>query len=263
VHLLYTDEVNVDPTSTEFFIYGGVSVEGARAGDLSKAIDELRARCGYQPLDRLKFNTVERPAHVSPEVHKEIKRGLLELAASHGCKLFASFLLHKIARGGDVDLARRNEINRVCANFQAYLDSVRGHGLVLLDTFTDDQLSSHLRDKFSVGLTFEAGPSRLDRVLGFHLSQIGTSHFCSVVDVALGALRFAVNSRTEPTKREVGLTLLRLLAPMCIRQSTGYVEETSIFFSPRHVKVSTYRDKYVELGKWLQAGGINPQCAPV
>jgi hypothetical protein len=125
LHLLYTDEVNVDPENSEFFVYAGVAVPGENAAALSTDIEKLRRSNGYVPGDLLKFNTRERPRHISPEQHLEAKREVMEAAAEHGVKLIASFLLHNIAKTTGVDEARRNEINRVCLHFNAYLHRVQ------------------------------------------------------------------------------------------------------------------------------------------
>ena len=69
MHLLYTDEVNVDPENSEFFVYAGVAIPGDNAAALSTAIENLRTHYGYQPSDLLKFNTRERPGYISPEQH--------------------------------------------------------------------------------------------------------------------------------------------------------------------------------------------------
>jgi hypothetical protein len=66
VQLLYADETNIDPKNTDFFVYGGVIIPGNTAGELSLAIDALRKAHGYKPDDLLKFNTVERPSHITP-----------------------------------------------------------------------------------------------------------------------------------------------------------------------------------------------------
>jgi hypothetical protein len=69
MHLLYTDEVNMNSENSEFFVYAGVAIPGDNAAGLSTDIDELRKRHGYKPGDLLKFNTVERPQHVPAEAH--------------------------------------------------------------------------------------------------------------------------------------------------------------------------------------------------
>jgi len=83
LYLLYTDEVNVNPDNTEFFVYAGIAIPGDRAGQLSADIEKLRAKFGYRPKDILKFNTVERPRHIGSKVHREIKREVMKLTAEY------------------------------------------------------------------------------------------------------------------------------------------------------------------------------------
>ena len=263
MHLLYTDEVNIDPNATDFFVYAGAAIPGDRAGPLAVEIENLRARHGYQPTDVLKFNTMERPGHISPEVHREIKREILEAAARHEVKLFASFILHNIATSPED--ARLNEINRICLHFQYYLGRVGDVGLVLIDTFQDTRLSGHLREKFSVGVVgLPYSPRyRLDRILGFHVAVVGSSHFCSLVDIVLGSLRYGVNKRNDPAKREIAKVLVRQLAPLCIRSPyTGKIEELSIFFSPKTIRVPAYLEAYRELRAFLAEGGVEAYQEP-
>ena len=80
MYLLYTDEVNVDPENSEFFVYAGVAISGEKAPEFSTDIEKLRRRHGYGPGDLLKFNTRERPAHISREQHLDAKRELMEAA---------------------------------------------------------------------------------------------------------------------------------------------------------------------------------------
>src|ERR1019366_1173279 len=150
MHLLYSDESNLDPTSCEFFTYAGVAIPGETAGLLSAAIDQLRMESGYRPEDLLKFNIKERPPHITADVHRDIKRRVMEEAAKYGVKLFASFILHRIAKSPED--ARRKEINRVCFHFNSYLARINDVGLVLIDSFQDNLLARIIREKFSVGL---------------------------------------------------------------------------------------------------------------
>lgn len=263
MQLLYTDEVNIDPAVADFFVYAGVAIPGDHAARLSAQIENLRMVHGYKPNDVLKFNTVERPKHVSPEVHREIKRQVIEAAAKHQVKLFASFLLHNIATSPQE--ARRNEINRIAYHFNCYLGRLGDAGLVLIDTFQDAGLSAHLREKFSVGLVDMpySKTMRLTNILGFHVATIGTSHFCSVVDIVLGSLRFAVNERNNPTKAGVANTLLRQIVPLCVvGPYSGKVDEISVFFSPKVIRKQEYLDEYLKLRAFLAAGGIEMQQEP-
>jgi hypothetical protein len=262
VHLLYTDETNVDPATSDFFAYAGVAIPGESAGQLSHRIDVVRAANGYGPNDLLKFNTRERPAHVTPDAHKEVKRQLLAEAANHGVKLFCSFILHRVATSPED--ARLNEINRILLHFNYYLTRVQDYGLVLIDTFQDNSVLGFLRQKFSVGLKGlpYSRNYRLDRVLGLHLASIGSSHFCSIVDVALGSLRYSINSRNDPHHQNVCQTLLTQLSPLLLRTPGGKAEELSVFFSPKTIRAPSYLKEYQNLHAYLVANGWDCQQIP-
>jgi hypothetical protein len=166
--------------------------------------------------------------------------------------------LHDIATSPEE--ARRLEINRICFHFNAFLYRVDGYGLVLLDTFTDGQRDTILREKFSIGLKGlpYSDALRLDRILGFHLASIGTSNFCSVIDILVGSLRYAINLRTDPNRQEIANTLLRQIAPLCLRDRYDEVDELSLFFSPKTIRSAAFRKKYLGLQKMLADAGMKP-----
>ena len=222
----------------------------------------MRANNGYGPDDILKFNTKERPRHVTPEAHREAKRQVLQEAAEHSAKLFCSFILHRVATSPQE--ARFNEINRICYHFNCYLTRINDHGLVLIDTFQDNTIVGFLRQKFSVGLKGLPYSSsyRLDRVLGLHLASIGSSHFCSIVDVVLGALRYSINARNDTSRQTVAQTLLAQLAPLVIGTGSGKVDELSVFFSPKTIRAPSYLSEYRALHAYLAANGLDCQQEP-
>jgi hypothetical protein len=259
MHLLYSDETNLDPKTCEFFSYAGVIIPPDTAGKLSEAIDALRSEYKYAPDDLLKFNTRERPKHITPEAHRDIKKRVMDASASCGVKFIASVILHKIATSPDD--ARLNEINRVCYHFNCYLHRVQDNGIVLLDSFQDHRLARFMREKLSVGLVgMPFSPTmRLDRVLGFHLASIGSSNFCSVVDIILGAMRFCINARRHPEQHDTAKQLFEQLGQLAICDSGGRAEEICFFFSPKTVRVSAYLTIYQELWKYLRDNGI--ECA--
>jgi len=258
MYLLYTDEVNIDPRSSDFFIYGGIGVEACQAATLSIDIDRLRQEYGYNPEDLLKFNTRERPDHISPESHREIKRRVIEAAAANNVHIFASIILHSIATSPEE--ARRNEINRVCYHFDCFLREQDEYGLVLIDTFTDRNLPQILREKFSIGLRGlpYSDRYRLERVLGFHLASIGSSNFSSVVDIVLGSLRYVVNCINDINRQNIVQILLNQLNPLCLKNNNGSIRELSLFFSPVRVRVVEYYRQYEELREYLTQNGLGP-----
>ena len=265
MHLLYTDEANINPVEENFFIYGGVSIPGDEAGPLSEEISTIRADLGYKPADLLKSNTNERPGHISPGVHTEAKCRLIHAAAKHGVRLFASFILHKVATTPDE--ARRNEINRIVFHFHSFLVREDDHGLALIDRFDDSlgPIASHLREKSAVGLVGMpfSDTIELPRILGYHMASIGTSHFCSLVDVVIGSLRYAVNNRQETGRKlDVAKTLIEQLAPLCVQSPYGGVDRISISFSPQAIRVPAYLEIYEDLHRFLADCGIEAEQVP-
>ena len=265
MYLLYTDEANINPVEENFFIYGGVSIPGEEAGPLSERICTIRADLGYKPTDLLKFNTTQRPEHISPEDHREAKRQLILAAAKHGVRLFASFVLHKIATSPDE--ARRNEINRIVYHFDCFLARENDYGLVLLDRFDDSlgPVAAHLREKSAIGLVGMpfSDTMKLPRILGYHMVSIGTSHFCSLVDVVIGSLRYAVNNRQKTGKQQdVARVLIGQLAPLCVQNPYGGVDRISISFSPLTITTPAYLEMYKDLHCFLADGGIEARQQP-
>lgn len=260
MHLLYTDETNLDPAN-EFFVYAGVTVPGERAAALSAAIDTIRKKHGYKPNDLLKANTKERPQHITPAVHAAVKQEILQAAATHGANLLASFILHTIAT--TPEQARRNEINRISLHFDYYLQSVNDYGIVLIDTFTDGLLNRFLREKFGVGLVgMPYGIYRLKRILGFHVAGIGQSNFCSLVDIVVGTLRYAINESANPAKAPTVNQMMALLSPLAVRWPNGKVKEVSFFFSPKQIRVPSYLSKYQGLHSFFASHGIDCDQIP-
>lgn len=260
MHLLYCDETNLEERAGDFLLYGGLMVEAEQALELSKAIDRLRARHGVPRDYRLKFNPG--PDGFSHEQFIALKREVMETAVRHGAKLMIYLVLHDLAH--DPDLARRNGINTVCMHFQYALNREGSPGLVLIDRFNDagNEIEAHLREKFSVGITgLPYSPEmRLTNIVGFHYSAIGQSHMPSVVDVVLGSLRFAINAHTRNQARFMATAseLLALLSPIFWRNEEGApVPELGLMFSPKIVRIRTYREKYQGLKDFLEANGIS------
>jgi hypothetical protein len=156
--------------------------------------------------------------------------------------------------------------NRICFHFNSYMQRIDDCGLVLVDTFTDPALNNVLREKFSIGITGHLPFSEklaLDRILGYHQATIGTSHFTSVVDVVIGAVRYAVNARTK--NPGICKNLIGQLAPLCIPYGSGKenkASDLSINFSPKEIRVKKYLDEYMELCRFLRENGIDPGVEP-
>lgn len=259
MHLFYCDETNLEERAGDFLIYGGLIIDGATAKEFSAAIDEIRASHGVPRDYRLKFNPG--PERFTHEQFIALKQEVLEVSAHFGARLVVYTILHDIATNADD--ARRNGINTVCYHFDCILNRLGGAGLVLIDRFNDEGnvIDTHLRDKFTVGITGlpYSREMRLGNISGFHYSAIGQSHFPSVVDVALGSLRLAVNAYTRKTDGllPTANTLLGLLSPLFWRPNADkLVPELGFQFSPKVIKAAKYKQKYQGLKDFLAASGI-------
>jgi hypothetical protein len=264
MRLLYCDETNMQERAGDFFVYAGLVVDGDRAQALSQRVDRIRREARIDRAFRLKFNP--KPDNLTHPEFNAVEQAVMETAIEYGCLLLASVILHDIATNPDD--ARRNEINRVCYHFDCLLGRYPDAGLVLIDRFSDRQIDAHLSEKFSVGLTGlpYAAELRLERIVGFHYAAIGQSHFSSIIDIALGSLRFAINAHTrnEEANLETAQMLLRVIQPLFHREPLGGdVHEISFFFSPKVVRVPHYRQRYESLKQFMAEQGINTAQAIV
>lgn len=254
MYLLYTDESNTSAQAGKFFVYAGTCIDSKVAAALSKDIDKIRTDHGYGPDDYIKFNTRERPKSVDANKHLSAKNELLDAAAKHGVKLFSSMVLHDIAKK---EKQRPWAIDHVVAHFDNHVRDENEVGLVIVDHFEGH--APVLREKFNKGLVFtNAGKTttrRLEHLVGFHTASVGTSNFCSVIDVVLGSLRHVVNTFASPTTATKALTAH--LSKLVMRGPSGYVMARSIYFSPEKVWMPSYLDEYKKLATYFTSEGMS------
>ena len=258
MHLLYCDETNFEKSSGDFFVYGGLVIDGKQAASLSDTIRAIREKSEVPVEYLLKFNPG--PKGFSNQQFIELKQSTIKAAVKHGCVLLSNLLLHDIATSSDE--ARRNGINTICYHYDCYLARPDDHGLVLIDRFTDSQIDGQLKERHAVGVTGlpYSDALKLDRILGFHYSAIGQSHFSSLIDVILGSLRFSINAFTRSNERHMqsGSDILELLSPLFLREGlTHQIPEISLSFSPKQIKSDSYREKYVALKEFLRSIGVD------
>jgi hypothetical protein len=258
MHLLYCDETNLDPNDHVFFVYGGVSIPCEKALELHNRIEDIRQAAGVSPEFKVKFNP--KPANLSHQEYRTVKQYIIDAAIQCGCHVYLSIILHQLATSPDD--ARRNEINRVIYHYQCKLVQDNSFGLCLIDRFSDSQIDGHLRDKFSVGLTGlpYTDPMRLEKIIGFHYSAIGQSHFSSLIDIVIGSFRYAVNAHCSQDQQRLrsAHVLLGLLEPLFIRETPrNTVSKLSLNFSPNQIRAERYRTQYIELKEYLAREGLD------
>lgn len=257
MYILYCDETNFAKKSGDFFVYGGVVIDPAHAADLSKEIERIRKELGVPRDYVLKFNPG--PKKFTHDQFIELKQSVIQAACAANCKLLVNLLLHDIATSSEE--ARRFGINTLSFHFDCYLNRVKAPGLVIIDRFDDKEIDGQLKDKLAIGLTGKlpyGDERKIEHVVGYHYSAIGQSHFCSLIDVVLGSLRFAVNAFTQGNEQHAksAETILSQLTPLFFREQGEKVHEISLSFSPKEVRKEAYRSKYIALKRHLKANGI-------
>lgn len=262
MELLYCDETNFEKRPGDFFVYGGLVVPAGKALELSARIEGIRQAMGVPREYVLKFNPG--PAGFTHSQFIELKRAVVQAAVESGCLLLVNLLLHDIATASDD--ARRYGINTLCYHFDCYLNRSKGAGLVLIDRFDDRAVDGQLREKLAVGLTGRLPHSaemKLNYIVGYHYTAIGQSHFCSLIDVVLGSLRFAINCFTQGLSQHAASSsaILQLVSPLFLREGQESVREISLWFSPKEVRKEAYRERYLALGRYLAENGVVPAQA--
>jgi len=257
MHLLYCDETNLDPVDHTFFVYGGIIIPCDNAKELHDEIEDIRNQSSIPQDFSLKFNP--RPSNLSHQDFIGVKEEVINATVRHKCIFIASIILHQIATTPDD--ARRNEINRVLYNFNSLLNRQGSYGLCLVNRFSDAQIDSHLREKFSIGVRGlpYAGDMRLERIIGFHYSAIGQSHFSSIIDIVLGSFRYSINAHCaqDTSRLRSADVMLRLIEPLFFRCAhSGRVLDLSLNFSPKIIRNDRYRDEYQCLKDFLTEKGI-------
>ena len=257
MYLLYSDESNLEPQDSTFFIYGGIAINTEKAKDLSDDLQRIRNESGISPDFILKFKP--KPNNLEHSTFNDCKKRIIQKAVERECLLFISLINHNIANTPEE--ARRNEINRVSFHFNSFLNRRRSSGLMLIDRFDDSQIDAQLREKFSIGLHGlpYSDPFKLDRILGYHYSAKGQSNFGSIVDIVICSFRYAINvfCKNEEPRLETASRLLRLIAPLFYKEEgESRVSEISLFFSPKIIRAPSYRQEYEKLKEFLSNNGI-------
>jgi len=266
MYMLYCDETNFQKLAGDFFVYGGVTVEGDKARALSDELVTIRKKFRVPDDFLVKFNPG--PAHLSHEEFIGLKQAYMTAAVKYEVKLLVNLLLHDIATSSDD--ARRMGINTLCYHFDCYLSRYKVPGLVLIDRFNDKKLDDHLQEKLAIGLTGKlpyGGQLAIDHIVGYHITAIGQSHFCSLVDVVLGSLRFSINAFTQKKAEheKSAKSILNQLSPLFFREASAFYDgtqahEISLWFSPKEVRVQKYREQYVALKGYFEDNGIKPSA---
>jgi len=262
MYLLYCDETNFQKLSGDFFVYGGIAIKGDKAKELADELAAIRHAFGVKPDFVLKFNPG--PDEMPHQEFINLKKAYMATAIKYEVRLLVNLLLHDIATNSDE--ARRNGINTLCFHFDCLLERDKSPGVVLIDRFNDKKLDQHLTEKVSTGLIGNFPFScalKINNIVGYHITSIGQSNFCSLVDVVLGSLRFSINAFTQNKKehQKSAAAILQQLSPLFFREKGSISDGAkthpiSLWLSPKDVRHPKYREKYIALRDYFEVNGI-------
>lgn len=254
MYLLLTDETNVahNPT-TPFFIYGGIFFPIQNLLELHDVVEHIRASCGYQPEDTLKFDTRARPGHVNFEQNKEAKRLILELCVRLDIKFVVHLIHHGIIQGQEFEQQVTWAADYVISRFNLFLETQDSTGICVMDNLPPDIHYKYLSQKFQIGLNTPMMRLRLSRIKLFATSCVNASHANSVMDIVLGTFRYCIN---EPANQGAAQQMMRDIFQLLWRreQTSNSLQTDGLIFRPpiNEILSSRFQDEYRDLLKRLE-----------
>ena len=263
MHWLVTDETNKTPGEGDFFIYGGIVFTEAQVEALHARVEEIRRAHGYAPTDDFKFNVRSRPSAVSAEAALKAKSDVLMAARDAGARLIVYVIHHGIAAGAGSEQMMRYAMNSVFAAYHRLLEIENAKGLVLVDRMDEKYAYPHLKQLFQQGLLLRGGGQiRLDdRIVQYGMSSNNTSHMSSLVDIALGAFRYCVNTAGGRGNDDVARAMFPTLAELMWGRTVDgekRVGGRGFIARPQEIKADVYRSQYQALMTRLTEFAADP-----
>ena len=264
MYLFFTDETNVDPHQGKFFIYGGLILTPEQLGQAHGAVEEVRRRYGYLDTDSFKFQTASRPKQLTVEEFTAAKAEVVAAANRLGIRMIIYVVLHDIAKNQPTETNIEWALNSVLADFDMrFLSDHNSYGTVCIDRLPEKFSYDYLKSKFQGGVTLPDGRNpRLSRIVHYSVSSDGASHVSSLVDIALGGVRYCVNAAggigKEPIAKAMFPNLAQMLWHKTTAEGTRQVGGYGFIQYPKNIKVPQYATMYQELATTLGEWGSAP-----
>lgn len=218
MHTFLVDETNKGTKRRDlFFIVGGLVFTPAQANGTHDLVRDIRRRYGYAPYAKLKFDTNERPDHLSFDQAREAKNEVLRGLGTLGVRMLVTHVLKEVAEAQTYVTQMNWSLNTLARAYRKLLATEGARGALLLDR--DDKQISHLEHLLHEGLQMNDGSSEMldDRIQLYGTTTINSSHLASASDIALGAFRMCANSAVESARNEVAQTVFPMVARLLWR----------------------------------------------
>lgn len=242
--LLYADEADQDG-SKEYLVFVAVFVPADQALKIHQRIGQIRATYGFESDTAFKFSPGGLPKGISRETHTAAKNDVLEMAVEANCKTCCYIVPHDIAKGQTPENRLKFAVNTLLLKFDEFLAESGGvGGIVKFDRTTDYKQDAYLKTIFSDGITLSPTrpPKKLKYIVSVDSTQIGNSHFTSLIDIIVGSFRFVIN---EPDKDRIGSKLLKSLAKIMWgavdKRGTLRVRDRGFCVRPKNVNHPGYK----------------------
>lgn len=249
MYLLQADETNTEPNQGDFFIYGGLVLPMNRMLDVHQAVEAIREKYDFSPDDQFKFHTRSRPEGMDFDVWTAAKAEALTVAASLDVKLIVYVIHHGIAGGVDPEKRNRYALNALIAHYDLkFLAAQASVGAVTLDRLEEKFGYAYLRSRFQSPLDLPDGRSpALNRVLHYSMTCDGASHLSSLVDLAIGGMRFCVNAATGEGRDAVAEKIFPAVAKLMWSQDvagTRHIGGYGFLSYPKDIRSPGYAAQY-------------------
>ncbi|MFE7594472.1 hypothetical protein ACFU6K_34215 [Kitasatospora sp. NPDC057512] len=248
---LFVDETNNSPKDGTFFICGGLAMESSQIAAAHDMVQEVREQYGFQDTDQFKFQTASRPKGMDLATWTDAKRTALERASEIGVDLFVYAIHHGIA-SGQADRTAEYGLNAIIAKFgMAYLEELDDYGAVCIDRVDPKFGFSYFRDRFQQPLNLPDGRQpKVERVVHYSMSCDGASHVSSLVDLAIGGIRYCMNAATGNGSDDVAAKIMPPLVDLLwSKEINGSIvaRDYGFLLYPRTIKAEVYKQAYKDL----------------
>lgn len=256
------DETNRHVGDDGFFIVGGLIFNDEQTIKVHQGIEQIRIRHGFQPTDKLKFQTSSRPEAMPAAVQTLAKNAVIKLLAEQQVKMVTYLGINAIIKSKSEDLRMKWALDALVLRYLHFLELNDDYGEMIMDR--DDTMIDHLRERFQSPALFRNPRQRL---FMFGTTSDGLSHLSSAVDIALGGFRYCVNKEAKTDRdHEVAQAIFGPITQLMwgIQRQDGVKQIGGYGFNlrPKAPRKPAFKQRYEELTARLTQLG-NADARPV
>lgn len=246
--MFFADETNLNESDTSrFFIYGGLIIPSNVAHKISQDINKIKQENNFSKTDELKFETRSRPKCVTNEQFNKAKESVIDVALHYKCIFLVNIIHHQIIKNQNQNQYIIKAADNVLSRFNMFLEENQTYGSVYLDRFSDLSEFDYMKNKFTQGINYPNWNKELTNILLYSSTRINASNFSTLVDIVLGAFRYAINM---PKKKDLAVELMKKIYQLLWfkeENNLKTVNERGLIIRPQEVRSNVIKKEYEEL----------------